>query len=77
MVEQVLCKHKVVGSSPIGGSMKITIEFDENWQAPYNLVQPQGYYDPCEHCMNNPKSNPNASGVCSCALPDLYRVRYY
>ena len=55
---------------------KITIEFDEDWQAPYNLVQPQGYYDPCEHCMNNPKNNPNASGFCNCSLPDLYRVRY-
>ena len=54
---------------------KITIEFDEDWQAPYNLVQPQGY-DPCENCWNNPKNNPSASGICNCALPDLYRVRY-
>jgi len=48
---------------------RIIIEFDEDWQTPYNS-------DPCEFCSNNPKNNPNASGICSCALPDLYRVRY-
>lgn len=25
--------------------------------------------DPCKNCPNNPKNNPNASGVCNCALP--------
>lgn len=25
--------------------------------------------DPCENCPNNPKNNPNASGICNCALP--------
>lgn len=27
--------------------------------------------NPCETCMNNPKNNPHASGVCNCALPAL------
>lgn len=25
--------------------------------------------DPCKNCPNNPKNNPNASGICCCALP--------
>ena len=31
----------------------------------------QYYNDPCEFCQNNPKNNPYASGICSCALPAL------
>ena len=27
------------------------------------------YEDPCKGCPNNPRNNPNASGVCNCALP--------
>ena len=25
--------------------------------------------NPCDKCPNNPKNNPNASGMCCCALP--------
>lgn len=32
--------------------------------------------DPCENCPNNPKNNPNASGICHCALPTLYNPIY-
>lgn len=32
----------------------------------------KGYYggneSPCEHCSNNPKNNPHASGICHCIL---------
>lgn len=52
------------------GIKKITIEFDEDWQAPYNLTEPKSN-DPCEFCNNNPKNNPYASGICNCALPYL------
>lgn len=34
------------------------------------------YSDPCEHCNNNPKNNPLASGVCSCVLPYLNNPIY-
>lgn len=53
---------------------RITIEFDEDWQTP--LETQSKNYDPCEFCQNNPKNNPNASGICSCALPDLCRKIY-
>jgi hypothetical protein len=49
---------------------KITIEFDEEWQAPYNLITPVSN-NPCESCNNNTKNNPYASGICNCALPYL------
>ena len=29
-------------------------------------------YDPCEKCMNNPRNNPYASGVCNCVLPYMH-----
>lgn len=32
--------------------------------------------NPCEHCTNNPKNNPNASGICHCALPYLCNPIY-
>lgn len=35
-----------------------------------------GYFDPCANCINNPKNNPSASGMCCCSLPDMYNVRY-
>ena len=28
-------------------------------------------YKCCEHCHNNPKNNPHASGICWCALPAM------
>ena len=34
------------------------------------------FYDPCANCSNTIKNNPNASGICCCALPDLYNKRY-
>ena len=36
-------------------------------------------YDPsvCEHCFNNPKNNPNASGICCCSLPYISRTVPY
>ena len=30
---------------------------------------------PCTYCSNNPANNPNASGVCCCALPDLWMTK--
>ena len=29
----------------------------------------------CERCSNNPKNNPNASGVCLCAMPAMEMQR--
>ena len=26
----------------------------------------------CDNCMNNPKNNPLASGVCCCTLPSMF-----
>lgn len=41
---------------------------------PYEGLFDGGFVDdhPCTHCNNNPQNNPNASGVCCCALPDLW-----
>ena len=33
-------------------------------------------YDCCKNCPNNPKNNPNAAGICHCALPSLNNVVY-
>ena len=41
-----------------------------------NIGDVNVYFDTCANCNNNPKNNPNASGVCCCALPDLYNKRY-
>ena len=53
----------------------IIIEDDENWKykGETSFV---AHSDPCEHCNNNPKNNPLASGVCSCILPYLNNVKY-
>lgn len=32
--------------------------------------------NPCEYCFNNPKNNPNASGICHCVLPCLHNSTY-
>lgn len=56
-------------------------EDDGNNKLPYIGVSPSDglyqHYDPCANCINNPLINPNASGTCCCALPDLYNKRYY
>ena len=38
---------------------------------PYN-----NNYNPCEFCMNNPKNNKYASGICHCALPAMHNIIY-
>lgn len=32
--------------------------------------------DACKKCINNPKNNPNASGICHCALAAMNNVKY-
>lgn len=49
----------------INGSSYPTIDFE-----------PQQYINPCEHCMNNPKNNRFASGICHCALPYMNSMIY-
>lgn len=34
------------------------------------------YTNPCENCVNNPKNNRFASGVCNCMLPYLNNPIY-
>ena len=47
--------------------MKIIIDIPEEGSA---LRRPFfNYNDPCANCQNNPAVNPNASGICNCALP--------
>jgi len=61
---------------------RIIIEIPEDWDGylggnPYpKTYSYKSYADPCENCPNNPKNNPNASGVCSCALPYLHNQMY-
>lgn len=49
----------------INGSSYPTIDFE-----------PQQYINPCEHCMNNPKNNRFASGICHCVLPYMNNIIY-
>lgn len=66
------------------GIKRVIIEYDDElpkgsqqwWDGVNSAPQVGQPYDPCEHCMNNPKNNPHASGICSCALPALYGIRY-
>ena len=61
--------------------MKITITIDDEEKVPTltggisTLPYSYVHYDPCEHCSNNPKNNPNASGICCCCLPDMYKYK--
>lgn len=69
---------------------KITIEFeDEDFGTPYQapqfgeygryvpaLTAPTKAEHPCTHCQNNPRNNPNASGICNCVLPALWQTIY-
>ena len=69
---------------------KITIEFeDQDFGSPVQapqfgeygrhvpaLTAPTKAEHPCTHCRNNPANNPLASGVCSCALPDMWQTIY-
>lgn len=48
----------------------------EGLNEPFNGMINDHAVDPCMNCQNNPKNNPAASGVCCCALPDMYRIRY-
>lgn len=52
------------------------IIIDDDYGMPYNSQTFTAHRDPCEHCNNNPKNNPLASGVCSCVLPYLNQVVY-
>lgn len=59
----------------------IIIETDDD--SPISLPKPDAglyahpeYDDPCAGCSNNPMVNPNASGVCCCALPAMRNTRY-
>ena len=49
----------------------------DQYEGLYDYGVSQGCYDPCSNCSNNPKNNPNASGICCCALPDMYNKRYF
>ena len=48
---------------------KLVFDYPTKYDS-YNLMG-RKYNNPCETCMNNPKNNPYASGVCNCALPAL------
>ena len=55
------------------------VRFPESYEGlnePFNGMFGDHAVDPCANCQNNPKNNPAASGVCCCALPDMYRIRY-
>ena len=45
--------------------------------SPYEGLLSTDFYDvhPCTYCNNNPKNNPAASGICCCALPDMWNSR--
>ena len=47
---------------------------DPVWTQNYpELNQP---VNPCLNCSNNPANNPFATGICHCALPSMYNIRY-
>lgn len=49
---------------------------DQVQQFPYSPSPYAQQTDPCLNCSNNPANNPFASGICNCALPSMYNVRY-
>lgn len=59
--------------------MKIVIDIpdEQQYQEPYSRFDNRdGYNNPCEYCMNNPKNNKFATGFCNCALPALMNPMY-
>lgn len=66
------------------GIMKVTITFDiPDNQLDYcnntRIISTdsfKNYHDPCVNCPNNPAVNPNASGICNCALPSMRNPIY-
>lgn len=54
-----------------------TKEFNPNEFNPTSVPYHTQYRGPkcCEHCSNNPKNNPNASGFCDCSLPSMEQFR--
>ena len=49
--------------------------YEERWKKWYEINKPitisqdKFGYKCCENCSNNPRNNPNASGMCNCILP--------
>lgn len=47
------------------------------WNDEWNSSPHGGFnYKCCQNCPNNPKNNPNASGICHCTLPSMETIRY-
>ena len=47
------------------------------WNDELNSSPHGGFnYKCCQNCPNNPKNNPNASGICHCTLPSMEIIRY-
>lgn len=47
------------------------------WNDEWNSSPHSGFnYKCCQNCPNNPKNNPNASGICHCTLPSMETIRY-
>lgn len=47
------------------------------WNDEWNSSPHGGFnYKCCQKCPNNPKNNPNASGICHCTLPSMETIRY-
>ena len=47
------------------------------WNEEWNSSPHGGFnYKCCQNCPNNPKNNPNASGICHCTLPIMETIRY-
>lgn len=54
------------------------IFWNDDWNNINNIKyeRPVFEQDCCKNCPNNPKNNPNASGICHCALPAMQNIRY-
>ena len=56
----------------------IIVNHEDEWwkyQSDGKVYEPFETYECCRNCINNPKNNPNASGICNCMLPYMQTQR--
>ena len=74
-----MCMSKYITDKTMG-DLNNTNSFNNYayfWNDEWNSSPHGGFnYKCCQNCPNNPKNNPNASGICHCALPSMETIRY-
>ena len=74
-----MCMSKYITDKTMGDLNNINSSNNDAyfWNDEWNSSPHGGFnYKCCQNCPNNPKNNPNASGICHCTLPSMETIRY-